>query len=141
MNVTRHTVQSVAAELQKEFTSLKREIARLNDEIKKRDARIDILEIKTDDLEQYTLTNSIHITNIPESDGEKTNEVIVKVAEAIGAKIDEKIIDQSHRIGSKRANGTPRAIIIKFVSYRGKREMTENKKKLGKVRGEAIDVR
>lgn len=138
MNVTRHTVQSVAAELQKEFTSLKREIARLNDEIKKRDAR---LEIKTDDLEQYTHTNSIRITNIPESDGEKTNEVIVKVAEAIGAKIDEKIIDQSHRIGPKRANGTPRAIIVKFVSYRGKREMTENKKKLGKVRGEAIDVR
>ena len=37
-------------------------------------------------------------------------------------------IDRSHRVGRKGER--PRAVIVKFVSYRKRREMFQNKKKL-----------
>ena len=89
-------------------------------------------ESKLDDQEQYSRRNSLRITGIPESDNE---DIVPKVLDVINNKIKPDIpvssdhIDRLHRVG-KRSGDTPRAVLIKFATYRHRQRVYRNRKNL-----------
>lgn len=90
------------------------------------------LEERTDELEQYQRRNSLRIFGEPERDGEDTDCIAINVAKKIGVQLDLSDIDRSHRVGRK-TNGGTRPIIVKFTSYRKRREMFSSKRNLKKT--------
>ena len=63
--------------------------------------RIHTLENKVKDSEQYSRRNCLRIFGIPETKGEKTDDIVLKLAkEKLGVEIDINDIDRSHRTGS-----------------------------------------
>ena len=50
--------------------------------------------------------------------------------EKLRLEVDKSMIDRSHRIGPKKKDQKPRAIIVKFCSYRDRSKVFYNKKML-----------
>ena len=67
-----------------------------------------------DNLEQYTRKNSIEIQGIPEDAYSSTEDVVIKVAEALNITVEPEDIEIFHKL--KRGKG----IIAKFVSHKTK---------------------
>lgn len=95
------------------------------------------LEERTDQLEMYTRRNSLRIFGIEECDKENTDDLVLQVAEKISVPLGLCDIDRSHRVGPK-VPGKKRPIIVKFVSYRKRREMFQVKRRL---KGQGITIR
>ena len=63
--------------------------------------QIHMLQNKSDDSEQYSRRNCVRIFGFPESKGENTDDIVLKLAkEKLGINIDVSDIDRSHRTGS-----------------------------------------
>ncbi|KAJ4444279.1 hypothetical protein ANN_06071 [Periplaneta americana] len=62
------------------------------------------------------------------SEHEDTDIIAINIAAQIGVELEPRDIDRSHRVGKKGER--PRAVIVKFVSYKKRREMFQNKRKL-----------
>ena len=102
------------------------EIATLRNENKQLKTRVDRLELAADTAEQYSRRNCLRISGIPESDTEDTDRLVLDMADAIGASIAIDDIDRSHRVGrppTAAVDATPRAIIVKFTSYRYRQKL------------------
>jgi hypothetical protein len=120
---------------------LKREIVDLRKQLVQRDLRIQALEDKVDEQEQYQRRNNVRISEIPEAVGEDTDVLVVKLAETLGVTLDEDDIDRSHRVGRPPDgdnDGRPRALLVKFVSYKSKRALITSRKGLKSLKGGAI---
>lgn len=126
--------------LEKEMTKMREDMVQLQGEIVKRDKEIRNLkctvEMKLDEREQYSRRNNLRIFGIKENNDEKTDEIVLGVAEKLGVKLDIYSIDRSHRIGKK--GKYPRPIIVKFISYAIRSELFTRKKKL---KGSGITLR
>ena len=130
--------KAVAAELCTEINSLRKQIADLHTQIQARDKRIEALEKYNDKIEQYTRNNNVRISGVPEEKDEDTDKIVVSIANAIGCELDEDNIDRSHRVGPKNNDSKPRAIIVRFVSFREKINFVSNKRKLASVKPEVL---
>ena len=108
-------------------------------ELEERDQKIAELENKIDDLEMYGRRNGIRIHGIPENEGEKTDEIVMKLAQDIGANIPSSALGRSHRVGRKN-NNRPRAIIAKFVGHNHKVAYLKQKQELKKLPEDNPDV-
>lgn len=86
------------------------------------------LEEKTDSLEQDQRRQCLRIFGVPESELEDTDIIAINIAAQIGVELEPRDIDRSHRVGKKGER--PRAVIVKLVSYKKRREMFQNKRKL-----------
>lgn len=95
------------------------------------------LRDKTDQLEMYTRRNSLRIFGVEEKEGECTDELVISVAHKISVPLNLADIDRSHRVGSKSPDKT-RPIIVKFVSYRKRKEVFRAKRNL---KGSGVTVR
>jgi len=85
---------------------------------------------KYDDLEQYARRNNVRVFGVPEKDNEDTDNMVLSIFnDQLGVPIGKDDIDRSHRVGV-RSEDRPRAIIVKFVSYRRRAEVFSQKKKL-----------
>lgn len=84
---------------------------------------------RTDELEQYQRRNSLRIFGREELPGENTDEIVLEVAKKLRVPLSLNDIDRSHRVGRKEA-GKKRPIIVKFISYRKRREMFAAKRQL-----------
>lgn len=115
-------------------------IEKLETALKEKDEKISVLEAKLEEkhdcLEQYQRRQCLRIFGVPESEGEDTDAIAVDVAAQIGVELEVHDIDRSHRVG--RRGERPRPVIVKFVSYRKRREVFLNKKKL---KGKPITIR
>nr|KAG5711535.1 hypothetical protein BaRGS_025962 [Batillaria attramentaria] len=100
--------------------------------LEKKDRQIFHLQDRVDELEQYSRRNNIRISDIPEIDGEDTDDLIIAIGNEIGVTITEEMIDRSHRVGNK-GDDFCRPIICKFTSYRYKQRLLKEKKKLANV--------
>ena len=69
-----------------------------------------------DKLEQYTRKNSLEIHGVPESAYTSTEEVVLKLAEALQVPINTDDIEISHKL-NRKGN---KPIIVKFLSYKSK---------------------
>ncbi|KAK4882205.1 hypothetical protein RN001_005524 [Aquatica leii] len=81
------------------------------------------LELKRqiNDLEQYSRTNCVEISGVPEFKDENTMSVVQAAGTALGLNLDSYTIDTCHRL-KKNFNNQPRNIIVKFVRRLDKEE-------------------
>ena len=82
-----------------------------------------------DRLEQYTRKNSLEIHGVPESAYRSTEEVVLKLAEALEVPVQSQDVEISHKLPSKGM----KAIIVKFVSHKVKTQLYKERIKLKNV--------
>ena len=90
-------------------------------------------EAEIEELQQYGRRNAVRITNgWPETDDENTDELVLKITNKfMGLDIKPDQISRSHRVGRYNPQGqTPRAILVKFTSYRIRESVYKARKKL-----------
>ena len=84
-----------------------------------------------DNLEQYTSKNSIEIQGIPAYAYSSTEDVVIKVAEALNITVEPEDIDISQKLRGGTLNPNP---IVKFVSHKTKVSMYKERAKLKNVK-------
>lgn len=126
------TMQSEIDVLKTEISELKNELYVLKSETSSDDA--------LDNLEQYHRRNNVRIFGISESTDENTDSLVLDLFKnKMGLQLDPEKIDRSHRVGRKNPDkNRPRPIIVKFVSYRTRSLVYDNKSKL---KGSGVLVR
>lgn len=126
----------VMAELQHTIAENTAVIANLKNTLEEKEKSLEALQSKVDDLEQYQRRQCLRIFGVEEESGEDTDVKAIEVAKKIGVELAVSDIDRSHRVGAK--SDRPRAIILKFVSYRKRSEVFTKKRNL---KGSGITVR
>ena len=108
----------------------------LQEKIKKQDQEISDLKEKNldlenrlTDLEQYSRKNTLKIEGIEETNDENTFDTVLNICEKLNVDppIELKDIDNCHRVGRSPTNGRPRAIIVKFSSYRARKRVYDTR--------------
>ncbi|XP_052259233.1 uncharacterized protein LOC127863649 [Dreissena polymorpha] len=75
------------------------------------------------DAEQYSRrTYRLRLTGIPETEGESTDDIIIKLCKQVNADIKLSDIDRSHRVG-KPGHSKSRPIIVKCATYRSRQTL------------------
>lgn len=92
------------------------------------------MRLKFDDMEQYSKRTCLTFTGNKEEKEENTDNTIINIVNKVvlkgtGHNIDISRIDHSHRVGPT-IHGKPRAIIVRFISYRDRDLVYLNKKNL-----------
>ena len=80
-------------------------------------------------LEQYTPKNSLEIHRVLESAYRSTEEVVLKLAEALEVPVQSRDVEISHKLPSKGM----KAIIVKLVSHKVKTQLYKERIKLKNV--------
>lgn len=102
-----------------------------------RDAQIEQLAYKQQLQEQYSRRNCLRVFGVPESQNEKTDEVVAKVfKDKLNISLPNDAIDRSHRLVRPKS-GKSRPIIVKFTRY-NVRESVFLKKRLLKCTGMVV---
>ena len=80
-------------------------------------------------MEQYSRQNCLVLHGVNESNGENTNEIIIKTfSEELGVKINKDDVDRSHRLRKpKRKDYKSRPIIVRFIWHAVRKEIFMNK--------------
>ena len=125
--------------MQGKVNDLKHEDEKLSVKVKQLEQQ---LEIKTDELEQYSRRECIVITGIPESKQEDTRAIVNDFCrDKLGVELMQGDLARTHRLGSKKedVNGKMinRPIIAKFATYEVRDLVFKSKRKL-KDSGHAI---
>ncbi|XP_054769794.2 uncharacterized protein LOC129277668 [Lytechinus pictus] len=129
------TQEARILDLESTSKSKSAEIESLRSQLETRTNALNALNNRLEGLEQYSRRNSLRFFGIKESPGENTDDIIIKLAtDNLKMNLRKEDIDRSHRIGppkeSTSENTKPRAIIVKFASYRKRREVIGNRRKL-----------
>ncbi|XP_039275102.1 myoneurin-like, partial [Nilaparvata lugens] len=109
-----------------QIVDLQKEVSSLKEHLKLSDEKVKQSFDRADNLEQYQRRNCIRIFGVPEANKEDTDQLVIDVCkDKLGVNIELQDIDRSHRVGRRLAVAAsntppprPRAIIVKFVSYR-----------------------
>ena len=103
----------------------------LKNEVSSLKERIDLLEKKSDDSEQYSRRNCLLVHGVEEQEQENTDNIVLSVIkEHLDIELLVKDLDRSHRIGKRNSNSECRLTIVKFISYNNRRKIFNNKKRL-----------
>ena len=130
-------VSAVKDDLMKEIRSCRDEVSMLRRELHRKDEVICDLQNQVDHLEQYSRRENIRINGIPEaSDTEDTENVVVKLSEALQVDIFRDNINRCHRVG--RRGDHPRPIICRFNTTKEKDRMMQAKRKLKDINTENL---
>ena len=115
-------------------------IAALESELRQEKLERKRVEEDLHELRQYTRRNALRIVNPswPEprqprqrdAEPEDTDALVLELAENLGVNLAPWEIGRSYRVGRRRTDGTPRPIIVKFISYNARRRMYNARKKL-----------
>lgn len=113
------------------INQLEEEIAQL----KKDNINIErMAENRAEKLEQYTRRNSVRVFNVEETEGERCEEKVLTIfSKHMKITLPDYAIDRCHRVGNKinrEGSNRPRAIIVKFSSYKFRDVVFRNKKLL-----------
>ena len=83
--------------------------------------KIETLEQKVDQAEQYSCRNCLRISGFNEEPLENTDNIVMQLAADIDSDVQLSEIDRSHRVGNPtKPRLKPRDIIIKFAIYRSR---------------------
>ena len=105
---------------------IERELDAARQVIDQQQEEIDELYTLQDHLEQYTRKNSLEIHGIPESAYTSTEEVVLKVANALDVAVSSPDIEISHKLNTK----SNKPIIVKFISHKIKSNLYRARAKL-----------
>ena len=89
----------------------------------------DHLTEELDNLEQYTRKNSLEIHGVPEDAYTSTEEVVLKLAEALDVHILSDDIEISHKLNTRN-----KSIIVKFLNHKVKTELYKSRTKLRHIK-------
>ena len=110
-------------ELRHEVAELRTIIMAKDKQILDLTTKVQDLEDKADDLEQYSRRNSLRISGIPEREGEDVwQETLRVVNSTLLPPLTVEEIDRVHRVGPKLPDKT-RQILIKLATYRTRRRV------------------
>lgn len=88
--------------------------------------------LEVDRLEQYSRRNNLRFFGLPETIGENTDMLILEVIKSkLGLDMSLSDIERSHRVGIPNndvRNNRPRAILVKFCSYRNRQQLLNRKR-------------
>ena len=100
------------------------------DDIVSLEYRVNILENKLDDLEQYGRRASVRMFNVPQLPGQScTGAALHIINDVLEVPMGEDDIERCHYLGKANAKGF-RPLIVKFKSYKSKAAVFTAKKKL-----------
>ena len=123
-------------DLRGEVGALKASLAEQDEKIEALNQEVRQLREHNDALEQYGRRSSLHISGIPEEEGEDTTAAVVLLANEV-LELDPPLqptgIDVSHRLRKPRnaRQGVPAPIIVRFMTRKDRyRVISERKKKL-----------
>ena len=118
--------------LEKSFTD---KLALYEKQIENLEAENTSLKAKCDDLEQYSRRSNLRIHGVPVSSSSTEESVIQIIHEKLNIQLEPEAIDSCHPVGQARDG--KQSIIIKFVSYRSKRRVMQQR---GKLKGTDIRI-
>lgn len=90
--------------------------------------KVNELEQRLEENEQYLRSNTVEIQGVPENKSEDVYEVVQKVGVALDVNISREAIDVCHRLGKKRDSDRPAGIIVKFVRREDKLKLLEKRR-------------
>ena len=114
----------------KQYNEAERELAAARKKIQEQEEEIGELYDLQDKLEQYTRKNSLEIHGVPESTYNETEDVVLKLAEALDVSVEAKDIEICHKL-NRKGN---KPIIVKFISHKVKTNLYRARAKLKNVR-------
>ena len=114
----------------KQCNEAERELAAARKKIQEQEEEIGELYDLQDKLEQYTRKNSLEIHGVPESAYTETEDVVLKIAEALDVSVEPKDIEICHKLNRK----FNKPIIVKFISHKVKTNLHRARAKLKNVR-------
>lgn len=135
-NAVDSAVERINETLMKEINSLQKKNEELSTENK--DLKESVIEMKgkiknleqtADDCEQYSRRNSIRITGRSETNNEDTDKIVLDMARDLDIQLTLADIDRTHRVGKVR-DGRKRAILVKFATYRARRNLYSKRMEL-----------
>ena len=120
----------------------KREVKHLSEDCFEHDSKIDELERKCDDMEQYQRRLCLRINGVECEDDETAEDCLEKVKSIIKkdleVNIPETAFDRAHRIGKIHQDDTSgkksQSIIVRFTTWRQRTMVFRARKKTRKVR-------
>ena len=137
---TKAQVESVL----KENKGLKSKVKLLEDDLSKSKAyskemeqRLDDVEGRHDDLEQYTRKFNLVIHGISEREDEDNVENVIELGKLLNVNLTRNDIDIVHRMNTKSKN-QPRPIIVRFSSYNAKNQLYKARIKLRNLFSQAL---
>lgn len=89
--------------------------------------RVSELEIRLDDLDQYSRSNTLEINGIPETANENVLEIVKTMGRSLDYQITDDMVDACHRLGQKLQD-RPRGIIVKFTRRTVKEQLLEKRR-------------
>lgn len=90
--------------------------------------KVEKLETRIEEMEQYSRSNAIEIHGIPQEKTEDVVAVVKEVGKALDFNISDSMIDACHRLGRKPNSSGPPAIIVKFVRRLDKEELLRKRR-------------
>lgn len=124
-------VNKLSLVLQPLLESRDKEIAELKEEVKSEQRKVTELEIRVDELSQWTRNDSIIISGIRYEAGESNEDCenkFIRMATDMGVKIQNHDINNIHRLQQQK-NGN-RSIIVRLTSHKLKVNIMKSKKNL-----------
>lgn len=127
--------EAVMNKIDKKFEELQLKCQHLEATVTQLQLKNDNLVEKLDDLEQYSRRACLRVFGVNEKPNEDTEQSLSKIfMEKVGLEIKPEFIDRCHRVGKLNSDmlesSKPRAIIIKFTSYKYRKLLYDNKSKL-----------
>ena len=123
------SLKATLASIKKHCTNAEQKLAAAEKHINEQKEEIAEFYDLQDQLERYTRKNSLEIHGIPESAYTSTEEVVLKLAEALKVPVLSQDIEISLKLPSK---GT-KPIIVKFVSHKVKTSLYKARARLKNV--------
>ena len=102
-------------------------------------AKVEELESKVENLENYSRNNNIVVYGVPIQENEDPLDLAVNLGKVVGYEINSKDIDTAHRLPSKKITQTP-PFIMRLVSRTTKSEIMLNAKKCAKKKKLTADL-
>ena len=126
-NIT--ALKSSLEHITKQYNEVERGLVAARKKIQEQEEEIGELYDLQDKLEQYTRKNSIEIHGVPESAYTETEDVVLKLAEALDVSVEPKDIEICHKL-NRKGN---KPIIVKFISHKVKTNLYRARAKLKNV--------
>ena len=107
----------VISKLASRIEKLESELVKKDTVIRSLEQTVATIEVKCDQLEQYSRRTSVRISGIPERDKEDPEHEVNAVFTAMGI---SPVIQRCHRVGPKSSEGKPRPLLVQFTGYKDK---------------------
>ena len=127
------SVKVLLESTKKENHLLREDLKQAKKKIKQSMEETDRLNDEIDKLEQYTRKNSLEIHGVPEDAYTSTEEVVLKLAEALDVHILPDDIEISHKLNARN-----KSIIVKFLNHKVKTKLYKSRTKLKHIKAKDL---